>query len=247
MAVIKRRQHFTDTPVSGRNRRRIISNWSNWWDTRQNNYVETDQSITQDSVPYDWQGNYDFQRQILNGPCQIFLGDSTDAVNTALWGMRRADNPAQWVNFKLLNVNSVSPTFNLANRAAIWTNIQQNTDMILQALRHGVRHWMRIRGARPLTWRIAVRQPPGYGFAVHNSSWVSFMDDQGIEYFRTKPKYGVSGTLSEPSDLDDIFSVIVEEGNLITVGGKTFRTLIFTPDANAVADILQAGNVAWVD
>lgn len=246
--TIRREQHWTDTPNGTGLIKRVISNWSNWYDTRQNKFIRTNQIIVQKSAPYAWTGNYDFQRQILDGPCQIFLGDSSDPSNTALWGMRRSDDPSKWINFKLFSVNPVLPSFNLENNRTTWNNIQKNTDMILSPTRQGIKHWMRIKGTRPLSWRIIIRQPSGFGFTVHNSSWVSFTDNLGVEYMRTQPKYGTSGTMQRPTnEVEDIFPVRVEEGNLITVNNKTLRTLVFTPDANAVENILQARKIVWVD
>lgn len=250
--VTRRRPHWTEyliDPVKPKDKTRRIQNWSNWLDLRSNTWRETNPQAAQDSAPYNWQGNYDFQYQALNGPCQAFVGDSTDPSNRCLWGLRRADNTGAWINFKLLDVNAVDLSVNNLTKTASWIDAQQNTDLFLRYYGNRVQKYFRIKGTRPASFHLAMRLPPGYAYQVVGNSFLRILDSEGVEQFRTEPLSGVSGTMAGPNEEPDAvrFGGTLVENDPITVGGKSFPTFLLTPDANAVSDILTAGDIAWFD
>jgi len=252
--TILRHRHWLDEPhptIHGR-RTRKIQNYIHYRDANGEYNLSDDNAEPEIAgAPHQWQGAYDFQRRLLNaGPLQVFVGDASTPGNTALIGMRPDDDPTKWLNLKLLNVNPVEPNFAIKRRAVIWPAVQNNLALVAQFARHKLSLWCRISGPRALNQvRFAVRQPDGFGFTVHDNSWVSFEDASGMKYLRTQPKYGVIGTMAGPSEDIDVvrFAVTISEGAPITVGARTLRTLVVAWDAVAVAAILASGGVAWVD
>ena len=249
--MIVRSRHWSDFPhpTDAKKRVRHVQFNLNYYDEngqwqRSNDNAEP----IEGTKPYRWDGAYDFQRKLLNaGPLQAFVGDTTTPGNTALIGVRLDNHVRQWLNLKLLNVNAVDPNYNAKKRAAVWAGVQNNLAMIAAFARDKLALWLRISGSRVNNFvRFAVRQPDGFGFTIQNNE-VHFTTDTGVEYLRTRPKFGVSGTMGGPDETGSMFDVAISEGRPITVGNKTYRTLVITWDAVAVAALLATGKIAWID
>ena len=232
MAII-RSQHWTDIPVERRDRRRNILKYKNFKRPDSSNinklraWEQASLSVgAVQGVPDHWQGNFDFSHTTQNGAAQLFFGDSTDPTNTALWGMRRSDNPRAWVNFKLLNVNAVSPQIYSAAKAVRWQEVKTSTDLIIQANRHGFRKVLVLHdNTAPLNFRFAMRIPVGYTYQVLGGS-IIIMDDSGETQILTRTPWARDS--SPDTDLPEVggevIRTVLTEGNPITVNSKTYPT-----------------------
>lgn len=244
MSII-RTQHGLDVLVSGRNRRKTISNWMHThvldssdankhlgW-VRSN--IDTNQAT---GTPDHWQGNFDFQYKMLNAPLQVFLGDSTDPSNRALVGMRRADNPSAWMNFKFIGIdNSVDMEVFPAQKAVRWQNLWNNATLWFHLNRHKLEKKIRLSApGHPSSFRFAVRIPQGYTLELVSDTLV-LRDSEGDIQIKTRAPWGKdSSTVSlDTIEGNQLIRVSLVEADSIMVGQNTFRTFKLIPNADDLA------------
>jgi hypothetical protein len=253
---ISRNYHWTDlelgvNPDRSRRRSRRIKNWENFRRPDSNNInnllsfeptQDADEPV-EASAPDHWMGNYDFKYQLLNQPLQVFLGDSTTPRNTALWGVRRADNTRAWVNFKAAGgINNDVPMEVFFQKAVRWQNLWTNSTLWLQATRHKIEKTIRLSDpGHPQAFKFIMRIPDGYSYEINNNQ-IFIKDENGTTQIRTNPPYGFdSSTVTiEPQDV----RVTLVETDPVTVGNKSFPAFLLTPNAD---DLSSAVYPVFVD
>lgn len=257
---IRRNYHWTDlevgvNPDRTRNYQRAIKNWINFRRPDSNNInkllafesADNNAQPTQVSAPDHWTGNYDFQYQLLNQPLQIFLGDSTTPQNTALWGMRRADNPRAWVNFKAIGgINSGVPMEVFGpQRAVRWQNLWNNSTLWLRASRQKVAKQIRLSSpGHPASFKFAMRIPVGYSYEVIDNQ-ILIKDENGEIQLRTSPPHGWdSATVGFNPDGSQHIRATLIETNSVTIGNKTFPAFLIIPNAD---DLTSAVYPVFID
>jgi hypothetical protein len=250
MSILQRNYHWTDLEVAinpdrTRRRQRRIKNWINFRRPDSNDinkllsFEETDnnEQPTQQSAPDHWMGNYDFKYQLLNQPLQVFLGDSTTPRNTALWGMRRANNPNAWVNFKAVGVNNdVAMEVFGSQKAVRWQSLWTNSTLWLQASANKVIKQIRLSApGHPVSFKFVMRIPDGYSYEIANDT-ILIKDENGTTQLRARPPYGWdSSTVALSDDGAQNIRVTLTETTPVTVGNKSFPAFLITPNADDLA------------
>ncbi len=239
-----RAQHWTDTQIAGRSRRRAVRNWSNY---RQRDlsgalladYAACSQAIEQGSAPIAWQGAYDFRYQVTRGPLQCFAGDSTDPSNTALVGVRRSDKPGAWINIKALGVQAVQPVTSADPLQIAWPLLWTQTDLAFRVHRHKLQKIIKRRDeTAPLAFRFVLRVPDGYVLDVieGEGGYLRVLDENGVCRLRSECVHGwdSSTVASTPTGALPIRMYLMR-GNNVTIGGKIYPTVWVTFDADDCA------------
>jgi len=251
--VINRSQHYTDVlenkTSTSNNIRRIIENWINYRIpeslniNRLINWQETKQDVelALTGTPDHWMGNFDFRYQALNGPIQVFIGDTTDARNTALLGVRKAENPRAWMNIKFLGVNNdvemeVFPSI----KAVRWQDLYTNTNLGFKLGRHKVEKKLNLkRAGHPFTFRFALRIPDEYSYELTADYRILIKDENGEIQLTTRPPFAQDSSLTslETVEGNKIISTDLIEDAPITIGLKQFPTfkIRISPDECATA------------
>lgn len=226
--MILRSQHWTDSPVDGRDRSRRIENWSNYrlpsglWAAASPDVDEAS------GAPPDWQGQYEFTHRNLASALQTFVGDSTDPSNTALWGMRLSARPGVWLNFKAIAIdNAAPPVIDRTERTATWSNLWDFCDLKLTLCRHKVVKEVVLRPGHRASFRFTMRYPAGFSHSIAGDV-LRLFDAEGVEVFRTFPAHG------QDADGNPIRVSLVASPD-VTIGGRTFPTVRVVPNAEDLA------------
>lgn len=240
--VIQRDFHWSDTvpdPLHLQNKKRIIQNWLNFKlpnrDWQESNLI-TEEVL---SIPDNWTGQFDFKYQQLNSPLQVFAGDSTDPLNTALFGARWASNPEYWFNMKFIGVTASQPIIYPVIQTIRWNDIYTKTDLGLRAYKHKIEKILKLKApGHPTSFRFALRLPPGFSYLIINDS-LRILDDQGKVIFRSFPVHGWdSATTALSADGSNSIRVSLVEAPPITVGGKTFPTFRLIPNQDDLSSAI---------
>lgn len=233
-----RSQHWRDEHLSQRERRRTIGHFLHYWSRARQLWVPTDPAVEeQGSAPAEWSGTWDFRIASLRGALQCFLGDTTDASNRCLVGVRRADRPGVWLNIKALGVNAVNETIDVAARSVTWVDAWTNADLTFVAHRHKLEKRILLKTpGHPASFRFALRLAAGLTYAVA-SNVLRIYDSQGVEVLRTRPPWGEDAN-------GNLVRVGLVEAASITVGGRTYPTVRVVPLA---ADLETATYPVTVD
>lgn len=172
-------------------RRTIVSNWSGYLPdpNRPRNFEASDPDIIARATPPDnWDGRYDFKHANTRSPLHSFVADSTDARNTALWGMRLASNPGTWVNWKARGVNQdvVEDIIRAGgSRIARWRLLWDDADLILAIGRSSVRRTIRQRVAGPARdYVFTMRLPASHSYTL-SGGVMRIRDSSGVVRLNT--------------------------------------------------------------
>ena len=244
--ALQKSQHFTDFPIVGNRIRRRISNWLNYQEPNRD-WKESTPIIEQAvSIPDNWEGAFDFQYQSLKGPIQAFVGDSTDVLNTALVGVRCANKPECWINYKALGVNnSVGMKIFPVQRAVRWPDLWTNTDLAYQVGRHKLDKQIKLKDpGHPVSFRFAFRIPAGMSYEIVNNQLL-LRDEFGEVVLRSFSPWGEDSSTTAPTDNGkQAINVTMVESDPVVYQGKTFPTLLITPD---LADLSGATYPVIID
>jgi hypothetical protein len=181
--------HHTDTALGGRDVRRVIGNYLNFR-TPAGEWQAADPDVEeQGTPPAHWSGAYEFTHALLRGALQVFVGDSTDPSNTALLGMRLAEEPDHWVNFKAVNVNAVPMVVQRLQRRVAWAGLWDHADLAWTLGRGLVRKVIRLNDpGHPAAFRFAMRLPAGHTYTIAGNV-LRLFDGNGREWLRTPPPW----------------------------------------------------------
>ncbi len=166
--MIRRAQHWTDAPIEGRRRKRVIRNWTNFR-TPHHGFIPAAPLIAEATrKPDDWDGNFDFQRTSQAGALQTFFGDTRDPDNPAMVGMRLADRPAFWVNFRPMGTTPNPETIAEGARYA-WRGLWKNTTLRYIDSAHKLTKEIVLREpGHPARFRFSVKLPPHLSLVFRN-------------------------------------------------------------------------------
>ena len=225
--MTKRSQHWLDEPQA-RGRKRTIRNWMHyrapqavgkqvaddfdpWLD------VKAKAKPSNGVIP-SWTGNIDMAFASLDAPLQAFAGDTTDAKNSALWGVRRSDRPNSWVNWKAYGVVDSTPAtinYDAAGNAigATWKGLWPGADLEVRHCGHKVTKRIIIRErSAPTHYEFTLKLAGGHD-AVQVGDTLSIRDAQGIERLRTMPPWAHdSATTSIEPDGHQYFPATLTRG-----------------------------------
>lgn len=238
MPIIARAHHWTDNALGGRDRTRQIGNWLNY-STPAGLIDACDPDAEEAPTPPEgWTGAYEFTHANRRSALQAFIGDSTDAANTALLGLRRSHRPECWLNIKAVNVNPALMTVSRAERCVSWPGLwdfsvlrwtlgraRVQKDIILSAPGH------------PAAFRFALRYPAGFSHIIGADGSISYRDASGAEWLRSPAPW------AEDANGNRIRVACVAAPDLVTAKG-TFPTLRLVPNA---ADLASAVYPVTVD
>ena len=229
MAILARDWHQIDESHGSFNTRKI-GKWLNF-KTPSGLMSPIDTAIEEpQATPPDWQGAFDFQRVVLRQPLQCFVGDSTDAANRALWGMRLAAAPDCWVNYKAVNVNPVEPVYDVPNHKVTWPGLWDFADLELEVGRHRFGRKITLTGAgHPVSFRFAIRLPAGCWHEIANNA-ITFHHPTRGQYMHTVAGNGYGANASEESPNVPVSLIAAPD---VTVGQRTFPTFRIVPDVSA--------------
>lgn len=166
--MIRRSQHWTDVPLVGHKRRRTISNWMNFR-TPHHGFILAAPLIAEATrKPDDWDGNFDFQRTSQAGALQTFFGDTRDPDNPAMVGLRLADRPAFWVNFRAIGTLP-NPVVVAEGARHAWRGLWKNTTLRYVDSAHKLTKEIILRERpHPVRFRFSVRLPPHLTLVFRN-------------------------------------------------------------------------------
>lgn len=199
--MIQRSQHWLDEPQA-RGRKRTICNWMHWRAPSAGRDV-ADSDAWQESVrraaPHggvipSWTGNIDMAFAALEGPLQAFAGDTTDANNSALWGVRRADRPNSWTNWKAYGVNpGVSPRIDTDEQGnvigATWIGLWPGADLQIVYAGHKAEKRIIVKERSAQTrYEFTLKVAPAHD-VVQVGDTLSIRDSRGVEQLRTSPPW----------------------------------------------------------
>lgn len=238
--LIRRAQHWTDIPVVGKNRRRIMKNWCNFREPNRS-WRESNPEIEDDaSVPDNWEGNYDFHRRSLRGPMQAFMGDMTDVDNPAMVGCRLADRPDAWLNMKPMNVNPGSVAQIVSPRVIRWPNIWDNAGLRYRVVEHKLEKTIRLTApGHPAVFRFTLRVADGMSVKFEGNG-ARILDARGVECMRLVEPWGKDGSTVNPDTLDGSNPVRVrmQEGQSKVINGCTYQVVKLIPHPDDLADAI---------
>jgi hypothetical protein len=225
MAIISRDWHQIDESHGTFNTRKI-GKWLNYR-TPGGLFAPIDSALEDaGDVPNDWQGAYEFELEAKRQPLEIRIGDNTDANNKALWGLRLSAQPDCWMNYKAVNVNTVTPVRNYAERTVTWTGLWDFTNFQLEVGRHRCDQRITLTApGHPVAFRFAIRLPAGCSHTIADNQLKFFHPVHG-QYMRSVPGNGRDAN-------NAIVPVSYVSAPDITVGQKTFPTYRVVPDVSA--------------
>lgn len=199
--MTKRSQHWLDEPAA-RGRKRTIKNWMHYRAPQAESKLVADDSdpwldVKTKAKPPNgiipkWTGNIDMAFASLDAPLQAFAGDTTDAKNSALWGVRCADRPNSWANWKAYGVvEGVSPRIDEDEAGnvigATWHGLWPGSDLEIRHAGHKVTKMIVIRErSAPAHYEFTLKIAGGHD-AVQVGDTLSIRDAQGVERIRTMP------------------------------------------------------------
>jgi hypothetical protein len=241
MAVLSRSLHVTDsdceTGLAQYTRR--VENFSNWLAQDTQVWGPTDHALetTGGVLPPSWVGDFDFARKIERGPLQVFVGDSSDAVNTALIGMRLSNAHQCGLLFKPLNVNTVSPTYSALDMSATWTNLWDYSTL-KYSLRRGklVKLITLSQAGHPASFRFAYKLMSGLTASLSNSA-ISLSNAGGTVVLRCRAPYGRDANGMR-------IRCTLTAAAAVTYKGVSVPTFRITPNAT---DLAAATFPVWID
>jgi len=225
-------EHATDVVLAGRQMRRTIGNYLNWRDAN-GVLAPTDLALEPiASPPPGWVGQFKALHAVQRGPLQIYLGDSSDAVNTALVAIRRSDRPNIGLAFKPLGVNTVPMTTYPAQQAVGWTGLWAKSNLFYSAARGRLDKQIRLIGpGHPAAFRFAYKLWPGMTAAIVDGG-VELRDSLGVLALRMPAPYGWdSSTTALTPDGTQRIRVTLTAGAPVTYEGVQVPTFWLTPNA----------------
>ena len=227
-----RSQHWTDVPVEGRRRKRTIRNWSNFRTPHHNFREARPLIINALGVPDDWDGAFDFLRTSQAGALQTFFGDSSDSINPAMVGLRLADRPAFWVNFRAMGTLP-NPVVVAEGARHAWRGLWKNTTLRYVDSAYKLTKEIVLREpGHPARFRFSVKLPPHLSLVFRNGG-AAVLGPLGNERLTLPAPWGedaegktVRATMRQ--DLDTVLGlpVIVIEVNEDDLAGAVYPVTI---------------------
>jgi hypothetical protein len=127
----------------------------------------------------------------LEAPLQAFAGDTTDPLNSALWGVRCADRPNTWANWKAYGVvDGITPRLDTDEAGnvigATWVGLWPGADLRIVNGGHKVEKWIVINERSASTHYEFTLKLAGGHDAVQVGDTLSIQDPQGVERLSTR-------------------------------------------------------------
>lgn len=230
--MIRRAQHWTDTPIEGRKRRRQIRNWANYR-TPHHGFVAAAPLITEATrKPDDWDGEFDFQRTSQAGALQTFFGDTRDLANPAMVGLRLADRPGFWVNFRAMGTLPNPDTIAEGARHA-WRGLWKNTTLRYIDSAHKLTKEIVLREpGHPTRFRFSVKLPPHLTLIFRNGGG-AILGPNGTERLTLLAPWGedadgkaIRATMRQGLDTSRGLPTVVIEVNEDDLAGAVYPVTI---------------------
>lgn len=190
-----RSQHWLDEPQA-RGRKRTIKNWMHYRAPQAESKLVADdfdpwietrpRAKPPNGVIPKWTGNIDMAFASLDAPLQAFAGDTTDAKNSALWGVRCADRPDSWANWKAYGVKEgVAPKIEEDEAGnvigATWPGLWPGADLEIRHEGHKASKTIVVRErSAPTHYEFTLKMAGGHE-AVESGGGLSIRDAQGVE------------------------------------------------------------------
>lgn len=189
---MKRNHHINDyviDPFQPKNRRRAIGTYINY-KTYNGVFAPVNINITQvQSVPPNWEGQFDFGLSSENAPLRFFAHDTTDPSNRAMIGMNIDQESNTWVNIKATNIdNNVSTQYD--SNSVWWPNLWTNSKLKFIHCGHFVQKEIELSApGHPSQFDFLMRIRSDMLFDLTDNK-ISLSNDLGIPKIFTKSPYG---------------------------------------------------------
>ena len=229
MAVVVRASHWTDNAIGGRDHTRTIGNWLNY--VLPSGLIDACAPDVEalSLPPPGWTGAYEFTHGSRRAALQVHVGDSTDAANTALLGVRLSARPECWLNIKAINVNPVPMVVSRIERSVSWAGLWDFTALRWTLGRSRVAKEILLSGpGHPAGFRFALRYPAGFSHVIGADGSVSYRDASGTEWLRSPAPW------AEDAKGKRIRVACVAAPDIVTAKG-TFPTFRLVPNATDLA------------